>query len=137
MRAPAQTGPGLLPGWYIHRKGYNLIFNPEIKVYHIYHGETLSRNIIKQKRDTLRWIENNLLYYRLWNLEPDISKMHRLLWLFYETIVDIHKICSEKELDRLARLKSRFYSEIIGLRWILSKKIGGTYNPLIDLEKFI
>jgi len=122
-------------GWYIHKKGYRLLFNPEIRVYHIHHGQTLSRNITEEKKEILRWTENNLLFYRLWNLEPDISKMHRLFWLLYETVVDVSKICRKKELTRLPRLKSRFYSEIIGLKWILSKKVKGNYNPLIDLEK--
>ena len=65
-------------GWYIWKKGYALVFNPKAKVYHLAHGQTLSRNVTDKKKDTLRQVESRLLFYRLYGLEPKLSKMHRL-----------------------------------------------------------
>ncbi|HML02442.1 MAG TPA: glycosyltransferase family 2 protein [Candidatus Bathyarchaeia archaeon] len=41
-------------GWHIWRKGYGLIFNAKAEVYHLEHGQTLSRNIRDSKRERLR-----------------------------------------------------------------------------------
>jgi glycosyltransferase involved in cell wall biosynthesis len=124
-------------GWYIWKKGYTLVFNPEAKVYHLAHGQTLSRNVTDKKKDLLRQVESRLLFYRLYPLEPNLSKMHRLTWLIFDTVTDLKKICTNKELFRITSLKSKFRSEIIGAKWVLSKKYGGKYYPLQDLEKLL
>ncbi|MBN1244232.1 glycosyltransferase family 2 protein [Candidatus Bathyarchaeota archaeon] len=124
-------------GWYIWKKGYNVFFTPKAKVHHIAHGQTLTRHIRDAKKDMLRLIENNLLFYRLYETEPQLSKMHRVIWLVYVVLLSIKKICKDKELRRTTQLKSIFYSEIIGLKWLLSRRICGKYNPLADLEKFL
>ncbi|MFX1535499.1 MAG: glycosyltransferase [Promethearchaeota archaeon] len=124
-------------GWHLWKKGYSIFFNPKAKVYHIVHGQTLTRNIKDTKRETLRWVERNLLFYRLYKTEPQLSKMYRIIWLIYLNILTIKRICKDKELYRTNQLKSIFYSEIMGLKWILSRRIGGKYNPLVDLGKFL
>jgi len=88
-------------GWYIWKKGYDIVFNPNVKVYHIAHGETLSRNVTDKKNDTLRQVESRLLFYRLYGLEPDLSKMHRLTWLIFDIVTDLKKICTNKEVFRI------------------------------------
>lgn len=124
-----------LLGWYVWRKGYSLLFNPKIKVYHIQHGQSLSRNIKEARKETLGWTENTLLFYRLYDLEPSLSKMHRLTWLIFDTIDDIKKICVDREIFRVNRITSKFYSESIGLKWLLSKKLGSGCFPIEDLRK--
>ena len=124
--------------WHLWRKGRRLLFNPKIKVHHIRHGQTTSRNINEARKDMLRWIEYNLLFYRLYGLEPKLSKMHRLFWLTFDTIMDIKKICINHEYPQsIARLRSKFYSETIGLKWTISRKIGTGYSPRSVLEKLI
>ena len=122
-------------GWHIWKKGYNLIFNPNAKVHHLIHNQTLSRNIKETKKQTLRGIEYNLLFYRLYGLEQKLSKMHRITWLIFSTLVNIKKICKDKEIQRIIGMKSTFHSEFIGLKWLLSRKLGGCYSPLTDLKK--
>lgn len=122
-------------GWHVWKKGYNVIFNPEIQVYHIQHGQTLSRNFKETKRETLLYTEQKLLFYRLYGLEPELSLMHRIVWLIVETMVDVKRICVNKEVHRIARAKSTFYSEVIGLKWILHKTLHLAYSPLPDLKK--
>jgi len=123
-------------GWFIWKRGYNLVFNTAAKVYHLVHSQTLSRNIREPRKAALRWIEYNFLFYRLYGFEQNLSGLHRISWLIFSTLVDIKKICRDKEIQRIVRMKSKFYSEIIGFKWLLSKKIGGCYSPLIDLKRF-
>jgi glycosyltransferase involved in cell wall biosynthesis len=121
--------------WILWRRGYKLLFDPAIAVRHIHHGQSLSRNIKQKKLDLLRRTEYNLLFYRLYGNEPRISIMHRLTWLIFDAIVNIKKYCVDRDISQMARLKSKFYSESIGLKWLLSKKLGLHYSVLLDLEK--
>jgi glycosyltransferase involved in cell wall biosynthesis len=124
-------------GWHIWKKGYSLIFNPNAKVHHLIHNQTLTRNIKETKKDALRIIEHNLLFYRLYGLEKNLSKMHRITWLIFCTLVNIKKICKDKEIKRIIGMKSMFHSELIGPKWLLSRKLDGYYSPLMDLKKFV
>ena len=124
-------------GWYVWKRGYHLVFNPNAKVHHLIHNQTLSRNIKETKKETLRWIEYNLMFYRLYGIEPNLSKMHRITWLIFSILVDIKKICRDKEIQRIIRMKSKLHSELIGLKWLLSRKLGGCHSPLIDLENLV
>jgi glycosyltransferase involved in cell wall biosynthesis len=124
-------------GWHIWKKGYNLFFNPHARVNHLAHGQTLSRNVIDTRREFLRWVENGLLYYRLYGLEPGLSKMRRISLLTFSVLMDIKKICKDKKTWRITRMKATFYSEIIGMKWLLSRKVGGLYSPKTDLERYV
>ena len=126
-----------LLGWYVWKKGYTLFFNPDAKVCHIAHGQTLTRNIIDKKRRMLGKVEANLLFYRLYGVEPGLSFMYRTNWLIFSLLVEFKKIGEGKETSRIATLKSYLYSEIIGLTWILSRKFGGNYTPIRTLKRFI
>ena len=124
-------------GWYLWKKGYRVIFNPEIKAYHIHHGQSLSRNIKEPKKEAVLYTEARILFYRLYGSEPELSVMHRLVLLFIETIVDIKSICLNKETFRIARSKNKFYAEVLGLRWLIYKKLRLDYSPLADLKKML
>jgi len=121
-------------GWHLWRKGYTLIFNPKARVYHVVGHETLTRDVKSAGKDLLRWVENYLLFYRLCGLEPRLSRMHRIVWLIFSSLVSLKKLCMEGEIQQINRLKGRFYSEIIGQKWLLSKKLGGNYTPIADLQ---
>lgn len=123
-------------GWYLWKKGYTVIFNPKIQAYHIQHGQSLSRNL-ETKRETLLHIEKKILFYRLYGIEPELSVMHRIVWLIVETMIDVKRICINKEIHRIARIKSTLYSEVIGIKWTLYNMLNLTYSPLSDLEKLL
>ena len=124
-------------GWYIHKKNYDLLFDPELKVFHIIHGQTLSRHITDKKRKYLSILEFNLEFYRLYGSEENLSLKHRVLWIIFNILNNLKKICFDKQIDRTIYIRALFYSEIIGLKWILSKKFRGTYSPIHDLEKIL
>jgi glycosyltransferase involved in cell wall biosynthesis len=121
--------------WHIWKNGYSQIFNPKIKVYHLEHGQSLSRNFNDTKRETLLYTEQKLLYYRLKDKEPEFSLMRRLTWLGFETLIDLKRICFNRELHRIAGLKSTFYSLVIGFKMSMQKKFALAYSPLSDLER--
>jgi len=124
-------------GWYLWKKGYHVIFNPAIKVYHIHHGQSLSRNIKDAKRAALLCTEEKLLFYRLYGDEPELSLMYRLVWLLIDIMLDIKNICAHKKISCVHMAKNKFFAELIGLRWLICKKLGTNYSPLVDLEKMI
>jgi len=141
FRFPSQWVLGLaweqFLGWHVWKRGYNLIFNPKASVYHIMHGESLTRDIRSVKKDLLRWVENYLLFYRLYGVERKLSRMHRIAWLIFSSLVSVKKLCIDKELRQIVKLKGKLYSELIGQKWLLAKKLGTNYTPLTDLEKRI
>jgi glycosyltransferase involved in cell wall biosynthesis len=121
--------------WHIWKKGFTQIFNPDIKVYHLEHGQSLSRNFNDAKSQTLLGTEQKLLYYRLFGMEQSLSVMQRVVWLIFESIIDVKRVCVNKDLNKISGLKSTFYSVVIGFKMVLRKKLCLSYSPLADLEK--
>lgn len=122
-------------GWHIWKQGYDLIFNPNTKVHHLVHRQTLSRSIEENTKDILRWVEYELLFYRLYDFERGLSKMHRIAWLIFSTLVDMKKICKDKDLCGVTKLKGKFLGNLLGAKWLLSKKLGLSYTPIKDLKE--
>jgi glycosyltransferase involved in cell wall biosynthesis len=118
-------------GWYIWKQGYHLLFNPNAKVYHLSHGQTLTRNVKDVKKHILRQVESQLLFYRLYDLEPNLSKMHRITWLIFSALLNIKQIPKEQNISGL---RSMFIGNITGLKWLLFKKLGLNYDLLNDLK---
>lgn len=124
-------------GYHLWKKGYQVIFNPAIKAYHIQHGQSLSRNIKDLKKEAVLCTEARLLFYRLCGSEPEFSMMHRIVFLLIDAIVDLRGLCLHKETFRLRMLKTKFSAELIGLRWLVYKKLGTNYSPLADMKKIL
>ena len=124
-------------GWYLWKKGYQVLFNPAIKAYHIHHGQSLSRNIRDAKKEAVLYTEDRLLFYRLYDSEPELSLIHRLVSLAIETTIDIKSICLNKDNTRINKLKSKFSAEMLGIKWLIHKKIGSKYTPRADLERIL
>jgi glycosyltransferase involved in cell wall biosynthesis len=121
-------------GWYLWKKGYNTVFNPQAKVYHIVLGETLSRGGLhgkNRKRKILGQVEGQLLFFRLHGQERELSVMHRLLWLIFSFLENVKNDPGEVPLN----LRCMLLSNAIGTKWLLSRRINGSYLPLGDLEK--
>ncbi len=124
-------------GWYLWKKGYRVRFNPEIKAYHIYHEQALSRNVKDAKKEAVLYTEGRILFYRLYGDEPGFSLMNRLVFLLIEASIELKGICLNRETFRISRFKNKFFAELLGLRWLVYKKIGSNYSPLQDLEKML
>lgn len=143
IRGFAFSGPWVLGlpwdnylGWILWKKGYKTVFNPQAKVYHLVHGETLSRGGLqrkKRKRRLLSETEYQLLYFRLLGQEKELSVVTRMLMLGFSFLVNAKKNPDQVTLN----LTWLLLGNSIGLKWILSKKMGGSYSPLRDLEKLL
>ncbi|MCW4024088.1 MAG: glycosyltransferase family 2 protein [Candidatus Bathyarchaeota archaeon] len=107
-------------GWYLWKKGYVLLFNPNAKVNHLSHGQTLSRNLTDHNRMVLRQVETQLLFFRLYSSEPSLSVMHRLSWVIINLSLKVKHAQNLREVTDL--LKSIFIANISGFQMLLSKK---------------
>ena len=124
-------------GWYLWKKGYRVLFDPTIKVYHIHHGQSLSRNIRDAKKQALLYTEDRLLFYRLYGSEPELSLTYRLVLLAIETLIDIKSICLKKDVARINKIRNKFYAELLGLKWLVYKKSGTYYSARAELQKIL
>jgi len=124
-------------GWYAWKRGYSLVFNPRAVVDHIIHPDTLSRDRREARKEVLRVAENNLLFYRLYGIERDVSGMCRVTWFINNLARNLIRMCKGHELRRLAWIEGTLFSELIGLKWLVSRKVGGDYYPLIDFRRLL
>ena len=122
-------------GWYVWKKGYDLFYNPKVKVLHLAHGQTLSRNIEDFRRQLLLKVEVQLFFYRLYGLEKDLSVMHRISWIIFRTLLAFKQAQSFREAYIF--LKGMLIGNIIGCKWLISNKFGLRYDPLFELEAIL
>jgi hypothetical protein len=117
-------------GWHLWKNGQRMVFNPRAKVYHILHGQTMSRflNIDLSSHAT---IEDELLFYYLLQMGENVSLMHRVTSMAFNLLVRI-KISRNDWKYAIAGIKGILLGNIIGLTWIFSKRINGTYIPVQD-----
>jgi glycosyltransferase involved in cell wall biosynthesis len=116
-------------GWYLWRRGYSLLFCPEVKVYHLAHGQTLSR-FIKDGRTTFaRSAGMQLFFYNLYELERQLSIMYKLVSNIFELTVYMKKMAEDKNTNQ-AKLKGLIYGNLLGMTWLISKKLKLDYSPL-------
>lgn len=119
--------------WHIWQQGYDIVFNPAAKVYHVVHGETLSRDVFQWRIDVLWQVEQELLFYRLYGDEK-LSIICRTLALasrVFDSLINLRK----NRTFYVNRLKAVYLGNLIGLKWLISKMTRGIYNPIKDLEQ--
>lgn len=118
-------------GCFIWKKKYKLQFSthPDLKVFHINHDETLSRGVGNLSTQTLRHLEYSLLYYRLHPFQG-ISRFYRTLWVLTQIIM----YCKDRSFRHLSLIKAVLVSEVLGIKWLITKKFGGKYQPIKDMS---
>lgn len=115
-------------GWHLLRTGHRLIFNPHAKVYHIIHGQTMSR-FLDTKSILEAYAEDELLFYYLFSEERQLSIMHRIISLGFRIMVHIRKIEQDWRRERYV-FKGILMGNLIGAAWLISKKTGGSFVPI-------
>lgn len=115
-----------LLAWYIWKSGFDLVYNPKAKVFHVTHGQTLSR-ALSSKKATLFQAEKELLFYRLYGKEKSLSTLCHLISLFYRSMEALKK-------KELYRLRGVVKGNIIGFKWLILSRFGLKYDPITDLE---
>ncbi len=113
--------------WHLWKNGHRMIFNPKAKVHHIRHGQTMSRSVDKIAVYKAT-IENELMFYYLLPLEEKLSIKHRIVSILYKYLVSLKKLDENWERE-IAFMNGLFTGNLIGLIWLISRKVGGTYVP--------
>jgi glycosyltransferase involved in cell wall biosynthesis len=121
-------------GWQLWRRGHTMIYSPDVKVYHIVHGRTSSRDYLNPRTDLLWAVEAELLFYRLYHDEPQfrlISKLEADLMRVIHTL----KYMKTNPTYQISKLAGLFVANVIGAKWIIYKTIRKEYSPLLELKK--
>ncbi len=121
-------------GWQLWRQGLRLIYSPNVKVYHIVHGRTSSRDYLKPRTDLLWAVEAELLFYRLYGDEPKLSLVSKIESDLLRIILSLKNLRSDLPYS-LRKVEGILLGNVIGAKWMLYKKMGAPYSPLTDLAK--
>jgi GT2 family glycosyltransferase len=122
-------------GWKLWKQDQMMIYSPNVKVYHLVHGRTSSRDYLKPRTDLLWAVEAELLFYRLYRDEPQLSVISKLQSDLLR-VVHCLKYLPTNIPYNLRRLQGIFLGNIIGAKWMVYKTLGIPYSPLTDLAKF-
>ena len=122
-------------GWQLWKRGYTMIYSPNVKVYHIVHGRTSSRDFLNPRTDLLWAVEAELLFYRLYHDEPQLSTISKLESDILRVVHSLKYLRSNSKYH-LRMAEGIFLGNIIGAKWVLCKMLGASYSPLTDLMKF-
>ncbi len=122
-------------GWELWKRGVPMIYSPKVKVFHIVHGRTSSRDYLNPRTDLLWAVEAELLFYRLYRNEPQFSLISKLASDVMRVTHSLKWLRSNPKYY-LRKIEGIFLGNIIGIKWMLSKLSGSDYSPLADLARF-
>jgi glycosyltransferase involved in cell wall biosynthesis len=111
--------------WHIWRSG-DMVFNPRAVVFHLIHGQTLSRDL-SAKKATLFQAENELLFYRLYGKEKSLSHI-------CHGVTVLHRIFAMLKNRDLPSLRGVVAGNLIGLKRLLVRSAGTDVLVLRDLQ---
>jgi glycosyltransferase involved in cell wall biosynthesis len=120
-------------GWHLWRRGYDLVFCPEIKVYHLAHGQTLSRFIKDKHIISAREAGIQLFFYNLYGLEKQLSTMHKFVSTLFRFAIFMRKMAKNKDTNQ-AKLKGLIYGNLLGMTWLISKRLKLKFTPSETLK---
>jgi glycosyltransferase involved in cell wall biosynthesis len=114
-------------GWKLWKKGHRMVFNPRAKVYHIQHGQSMSR-FLDLDNVSRAIMDDELVFYYLLPLEEKLSVIYRIVALLYNLLVHVKK-AGENRRYEMAVLRGILLGNIAGLKWMISRKFRGSYTP--------
>jgi len=122
-------------GWYLWKRDLRMIYDPDIKVFHLIHGRTASRDFLNPRTDLLWAVEAELLlFYRLYFDEPQLSMTSKLV-SDLARIAHSLKYLRTNPIYQIRKIEGILIANIMGNKWLISKMFGRQYSPLRDLEK--
>lgn len=124
----------MMLSWHVFKHGPGMIYSPNVKVYHIVHGRTSSRDYLNPRSDLLWAVEAELLFYRLYRVEPQFSLLSKLTSDIVRTVHSI-KHLNENVKYYTRKIEGIFLGNIIGAKWVIYKTLGISYSPLTDLKR--
>ncbi|MDR1992020.1 MAG: glycosyltransferase family 2 protein [Nitrososphaerota archaeon] len=121
-------------GWRLWRVGAELIYAPQVKVYHIVHGRTCSRDYLNPRADLLWAVEAELLFYRLYGAEPQLSIVRKIESDLFRILHSLKHMRSNVPYQQ-HKIVGILIGNIIGVKWLIHKALNTSYSPLPDLMK--
>jgi GT2 family glycosyltransferase len=121
-------------GWQLWKRGVKMIYSPNVKVYHLVHGRTSSRDFLTPRTDLLWAVEAELLFYRLYHDEPQLSLITKFESDLFRLILSMKYMRSNLPYN-LRKIEGIIVGNIIGAKWVIYKVMGASYSPLVDLSK--
>lgn len=122
-------------GWQLWKRGAKMVYSPNVKVYHIVHGRTSSRDFLTPRTDLLWAVEAELLFYRLYRNEPQLSLLTKFESDLFRVVHSLKYMHSNLPYN-LRKIEGIVVGNIIGAKWVIYKVVGASYSPLVDLSKF-
>ncbi len=122
-------------GWHMWKQGLLMLYQPKVQVYHLVHGRTSSRDYLNPRTDLLWAVEAELLFYRLYHDEEQLSLISKLTSDLVRVIHSI-KYLKNNPVYYLRKIEGIFLGNMIGAKWVIYKQIDSKYSPLKDLERF-
>lgn len=122
-------------GWNLWKRGLKMVYSPNVKVYHIVHGRTSSRDFLSPRTDLLWAVEAELLFYRLYHDEPQLSLLTKFESDLFRMVHSLKYMPSNLPYN-LRKVEGIIIGNIIGAKWVICKVVGAQYSPLVDLSRF-
>jgi hypothetical protein len=119
-------------GWHVWKNGYNLLYNPHVKVCHLLHGQSLARYVKDSRKLQLREAEVQLVFYRLYGLEEGLSVMNRICYIIIRSLTLLKNARSFYEAS--LSLRGLLIGNIVGCKWLILNKLGSRFDPLFELR---
>ncbi len=113
--------------WNLWKAGGRVVFNPKSVVYHMVHGQTLSRDL-RPSKARLFQIENELFFYRLYGKEKGLSCLWHVPSVLYRSLAMF------KNRD-LPRIEGIVLGNLLGLKLLALKRSNNDGLLLADLER--
>ena len=124
----------MILGWQLWKRGLGMVYSPNVKVYHIVHGRTSSRDFLAPRTDLLWAVEAELLFYRLYHDEPQLSLLTKFESDLFRVLLSLKYMPSNLPYN-LRKIEGIIMGNIIGAKWVIYKVMGASYSPLTDLSK--
>jgi glycosyltransferase involved in cell wall biosynthesis len=115
-----------LLAWHIWKNGGRMVFNPKAIVFHLVHGQTLSRGL-SAKQAALFQAENELLFYRLWGKEKSLSHLCHVISV-------LHRFLAMLKNKDIPRLHGVVVGNWIGVRRLTKEGAATDVLVLKDLQ---
>lgn len=122
-------------GWQLWKRGLQMVFSPNIKVYHIVHGRTSSRDFLNPRTDLLWAVEAELLFYRLYSYETQFSIKSKLASDIARILHSLRYLKTNPKYYN-TKLVAILLGNIIGAKWLIHKKIKTQYSIVLELKNF-
>lgn len=126
-----------LLAYQIWRQGYRILHNPNIKVLHIVHSESLGRFFQTRSRAAHRDAEYILSFFFLKPYEQEVSWPPYILELISLILSRILSIRNYGLVMSMSRVYGLLYGFVVGCAASISRFLGGKFSVKNSLLKFV